>query len=68
MKIQVLFKVYGQFSNTFQDNFGFQGLFNTSLHFQVLFKPVGTLCMMVVQECEDAVQKIKNKGLDIFTH
>ena len=28
-KIQVLFKVYGQFSSTFQEEFGFQGLFKS---------------------------------------
>ena len=33
VKIQVLFKVYGQFSTTFQDDFGFQGIFKTALHF-----------------------------------
>ena len=39
-KTQVLFKVYGQLSSTFQDKFGFQGLFKTTIHFPVLFKPV----------------------------
>ena len=41
--IQVLFKVYVQFSSTFQDEFGFQGLFKTALHFLVLFKTVSTM-------------------------
>ena len=44
-KIQVLFKVYGQFSSAFQNKFGFQGLFKTALHFQVPFKLVRTLLL-----------------------
>ena len=31
------------FSSTFQGKFNFQGLFETVLYIQVLFKPVGTL-------------------------
>ena len=41
---QVLFKGYAQFPSTFQGKFCFQGLFKSALHFQVLFKPVRTLC------------------------
>ena len=47
-KIQVLFKVYVQFSSTFQCKFGFQGLFKTALHFQLLFKTVRTLHVFCV--------------------
>ena len=39
-KIQFFFKVYGPFSSTFQDKFGFRGLFKAVVHFKVLFKPV----------------------------
>ena len=44
-EIQVLFKVLGWFSSTFQGKFHFQGLVRTGLHFQVLFKPVWTLIL-----------------------
>ena len=44
-KIQVLFKVWGQFSCTFQGKPAFRGLFKTALYFQVLLKPLWTPIM-----------------------
>ena len=42
-KIQGLFKAFECFSSTFQNKYNFQGLFQTNLYIQVLFKPVQTL-------------------------
>ena len=49
-KIQVLFKVYVQFSSTFLYKFGFQGLFKTAYHFQVLFKTANPACVLGAQK------------------
>ena len=40
-KTQVLFKVYGQFSSAFQDNFEFQGFFKSFIfkYFSSLWEP-----------------------------
>ena len=49
-KIQGLFKAFESFSNTFQGEFNFQGLFKTVLYIQVLFKSVRTMSFLA---CDD---------------
>ena len=60
-KNQGLFNAFECFSSTSQGKFYFQGLFQTVLYFQVLFKPVPTLP-------SEVSEKYSGQNLGCFGH